>query len=239
MKILCCALFLAGTSLFAGPEGPPLAPVGVYVEYENPTSGPTPELIQNDVQSILSPLGFDIQWRPTQAAGNEVWSDLAVVTFEGDCSFAANSREKFIPGALGWTRAVGADIQPFIGIDCRRIGSLLQTQVTSALTRNPERLFARAVARVLAHELYHVLARSRAHQDSGVGKAEFTVKDLLTDRFQFHPEQARLLRKSSQDDVRHFPASAETTPRRAAPEEPKSPTPSPTSSLYFPRAASQ
>ena len=130
MKILCCALFLAGTPTFAGPE-PPHASVGVYVEYEHATSGTTPELIQNDVQAILAPLGFSIQWRTLEAAGKEVWSDLAVVNFEGECSFQANSREKFVPGALGWTHAIAGDVQPFVSIDCRRIKALLQNSDSS------------------------------------------------------------------------------------------------------------
>lgn len=239
MKILCCTLFFAGAPMFGGPEGTLQAPVGVYVEYQHPSTGSIPELIQSNVQSILAPLGFDIRWRSPQQAGKEVWSDLAVVTFEGDCDFQTKSREKFVPGALGWTHTVGGAIEPFINIDCHRINTLLQTEVTMAMTRSPERLFARAVARVVAHELYHVFARTRAHEDSGVGKAEFTVKDLLAERFQFHPEQARLLRKSSENDVRHFPGTARMTPRAVGLEEPKLPTPSPTSSLYFPRAASQ
>ena len=208
--------------MFGGPKEPPQASVGVYVEYERSTSGSTSELIQNDVQAILAPLGFSIQWRSPQAAGKEAWSDLAVVTFEGDCSYEANSREKFVPGALGWTHSVGGEIEPFISIDCRRIGALLQTRMTSAITRNLERFFARAVARVVAHELYHVFARTPAHQSSGVGKAEFTVKDLLAERFPFHPEQARLLRKTSEDDARRFHVFAEMTSRPAQKAEPGS-----------------
>ena len=43
----------------------------------------------------------------------------------------------------------------------------------------------RALARVIAHEIYHIVGETTDHQYSGVAKASFSVRDLLTARFDF------------------------------------------------------
>jgi hypothetical protein len=91
-------------------------------------------------------------------------------------------------------------IQPFAEIDCDRIGGMIQSVSVHA----GERLFARAIGRVVAHELYHIFVKTSVHEGSGVGKQEFTTRDLLSDRFTFHPVQARALRTRSDEDRIQF-----------------------------------
>src|SRR5262249_44109293 len=106
-------------------------------------------------------------------------------------------------GALGWTQVNDGLVQPFAGIDCDRIGAMIQ----SVSARAGERSFARAVGRVVAHELYHIFVKTSAHEGSGVGKQEFTTRDLLSDHFTFHPVQARALRLRSDEARIHFSAT--------------------------------
>jgi hypothetical protein len=46
-------------------------------------------------------------------------------------------------------------------------------------------LYGRAMGRVLAHELYHVIANKREHAGSGVGKESFNAGDVLGEHFLF------------------------------------------------------
>jgi hypothetical protein len=41
------------------------------------------------------------------------------------------------------------------------------------------------MARVVAHELYHVLSQDHGHAEDGVGKPAFGTSDLLANRFVF------------------------------------------------------
>ena len=41
------------------------------------------------------------------------------------------------------------------------------------------------MARLLAHEFYHILAQTDDHAPSGIAKARFSTADLLADHFDF------------------------------------------------------
>jgi hypothetical protein len=54
--------------------------------------------------------------------------------------------------------------------------------------------YGRAIARVLAHELYHIFVPTTKHAAQGIGKPSFTVQELLSDKFQFDKRECDLLR---------------------------------------------
>lgn len=47
-------------------------------------------------------------------------------------------------------------------------------------------VFGRALARLIAHEIYYVLAQTTGHPDSGVAKPWFSLNDLTIGRFDFN-----------------------------------------------------
>ena len=203
MKWIAVALSFGSLSVFGSDGSLPQADVGVYLTFKQPIPEGVLRGIQAEVQGILSRFGFRLHWREMASAGAETWADLAVVTFEGACD-PSSEYPAFVPGVLGWTHITDGTIQPYATIDCDRIGSQISTRLFAFPAGERSRLLERAVARVVAHELYHIFARSTAHEDSGVGKAEFTASDLLSDQFSFYGGQARALRLTSAEDQRQF-----------------------------------
>ena len=195
MKIAPLILAILTGLAIAGDEKPSKATVAVYTEYEHTSSDAVRSGLESEVGSILSPLGFDVRWRDASRAGTEVWADLAMIRFHGDCDPRSKTYPLFAPGPLGWTQITDGIIQPFADINCDRIGGMIQGVSVHA----GERLFARAVGRVVAHELYHIFVKTSVHEGSGIGKPEFTTRDLLSDRFTFHPVQAHALRVRCQN----------------------------------------
>ena len=55
------------------------------------------------------------------------------------------------------------------------------------------------MARVVAHELYHVLMRTTEHARAGVARSCFSSSDLLAERFEF--EAATLARLRQRTDT--------------------------------------
>jgi hypothetical protein len=55
-------------------------------------------------------------------------------------------------------------------------------------------VFGRALGRVVAHELYHILALTTEHAEAGVAKPSFSAQDLMSDRFSFNPASLERLR---------------------------------------------
>jgi len=54
--------------------------------------------------------------------------------------------------------------------------------------------FGRAMGRVLAHELYHILANEKGHDRTGIAKPVITAQELLAGSIRFQPKQVRTLR---------------------------------------------
>ena len=100
------------------------------------------------------------------------------------------------PGALGWTHVSDGTILPFSDIECDRIRGFIQKDLLAVRPEEREDAYGRAVARVVAHELYHIFANTSHHGSCGVGKSAYTVQELLSDDFQFEAKESMALRNS-------------------------------------------
>jgi hypothetical protein len=83
---------------------------------------------------------------------------------------------------LGWVKRRQGQIEPFIHVDCTRIGELLEPAIY--WWKHDRRIDAmgEAIARVILHEWIHIVTQSPAHGGRGIGKAHFGVDDLLPNR---------------------------------------------------------
>ena len=77
------------------------------------------------------------------------------------------------PGALGWTHVSDGAILPFSEIDCDRIREFVQKELLYWKPAEREEVLGRAMARVVAHELYHIFANTPHHGSDGVAKAAY------------------------------------------------------------------
>ena len=59
-------------------------------------------------------------------------------------------------------------------------------------------IMGRAMARVVAHELYHMLTGSTAHARSGIARAEYSRDDLTADEFLFCEKEVGWVRRWAQ-----------------------------------------
>jgi hypothetical protein len=201
--VFCLALF--GWPMCGAETSLDKAPVALYVRFEHQPPADATETLQRELRSILSPAGFDFEWRSVDSSANEVWADLAVVTFKGSCAAEGLVRKpRLISGALGWTHVSDGKILPFAEVDCDRISAYLGPQLFAVPFKNREIVFQRALARVAAHELYHVFIQTAAHGSWGIAKAEFTTEELLSDSFHFQKAEARTLRHKGAEDLLRF-----------------------------------
>jgi len=216
---LCLALF--GWPISAADDPPVQAPVALYVKFESQPPAVAVVTLERELRAILAPVGFDFAWRSVDETTNEVWTELAVVTFKGHCSTDSLARKgQFSGGALGWTHVSDGRVLPFAEVDCSRIGDLVGGRLFAFTARVREKVFQRAVARVAAHELYHVFTGKTVHGSWGVAKAEFSTEELLSDSFRFEGENARALRRKGAQDllqfVRRAPLPAPVAPDSAS-----------------------
>jgi hypothetical protein len=138
-------------------------------------------------------MGFE--WRSLAGTnGSEVSVELAVIHFKGICDVAELAPVDGYPGPLGWTHISDGEILPFSDINCDGIRIFTQRDLLRVPEAQRQTVYGRAVARVLAHELYHIFAKTTKHAGWGIGKPAYSVKDLLSDKFQFQKKECDLLR---------------------------------------------
>lgn len=193
-------LALAALPVLAAHSGSTPAPIAVYTEFQQPPPAAVLVNLQSELAAIMEPAGIQIEWRAlSTAGGDEPVAELAVIHFKGGCNAAGLAAHSINPGALGWTHVSDGSVLPFSDIDCDGIRRFVQGGLMALRVEDREPAFGRAVARVLAHELYHVFAHTQHHSDRGVAKPLYTVEDLLTTNFRFgvhDNEDLRALRET-------------------------------------------
>jgi len=155
------------------------------------------EALRDEVETIMAPIGLRFEWRDlAQSAGHEVSAELAVVSFKGRCDATGLVLRSKFEGALGWTHVSDGQILPFTDVSCDRVRDFGQSGLLSYRPEDRPEKYGRALGRVLAHELYHIFANTMHHGSGGVSKESYSVQDLLSDDFQFHAKESRMLRAS-------------------------------------------
>jgi hypothetical protein len=80
---------------------------------------------------------------------------------------------------------VDGKILPFSWVDCTALNRFLAPVASEKSKTEQEDLYGRSMARLLAHEFYHVLAQTNGHAAAGIAKARFSTADLLADHLDF------------------------------------------------------
>jgi len=197
MKSLFLCLALAVLPAIAEQRSANPAPFVLYTQFHQEPPAGVLAAMQDEVASIMEPMGFPVEWRPL--AGNngmEVSVELAVVTFKGRCDAEGVLAHSATKGPLGWTHVSDGIILPFSDVDCDSVREFLGKQLLGYPPHEREEIYGRALGRVLAHELYHIFANTARHGSEGVGKPMYTVQDLISADFHFQEQEALALKAS-------------------------------------------
>jgi hypothetical protein len=134
-------------------------------------------VMHEELQSLIAPAGLEIIWKGlTDRKSGENFDLVAVTSFTGSC--ATDNPASAVPAAvsLADTSISDGHVLPFFRIDCSRVIGMLGSQPDPIVV-------GRALARVAAHEIYHIVAQTAQHQEKGIAKASFSTNDLTTARF--------------------------------------------------------
>ena len=190
---------MAATALSAQPQVVhSTGSVTLYTQFQHAPPPVVLDSIKAELQSIMSLTGNQFAWRSVAGVhGDEVVTQLAVVTFMGRCDTVGIAAHPVVPGPLGRTHVSNGEVLPFSEVNCDGIRDFVQCGLLSIRPKDREDAYGRAVARVLAHELYHVLAKTVHHGAYGVGKAAFSTRDLLGTTFVLEESELERVRASN------------------------------------------
>ena len=166
-------------------------------------SGPTQHLessalhsLQTELQRVLTPAGINMTWVQAGPAEQNVPEvQLSVVgAFDGDCSV---NRLPDLSGRAIQTRTLADSsvssehVLPYFRVDCARIIRTLSPALRSLSVPMRETILGRALARAIAHEIYHIVGQTTGHEKSGIAKASLSLADLYSVKFDFNAESLR------------------------------------------------
>jgi hypothetical protein len=155
--------------------------------------------MKRELSALMRPTGYEIEWRDLNGDRGGDVANLVVVELEGLCQALPVDPHERIPLA-GWTSlgssvVEGKRVLPFARVHCRSLDRLMAPALVPEVRQRRDFLYGRAMARILAHELYHILAQTSDHSHDGIAKAAVRAQDLLAETFGFESDALAKLRK--------------------------------------------
>ena len=146
--------------------------------------------MKQELSHLLEPAAIRVQWQDPSVDRSAQENDYsALVRLRGSCRPTEPSIrfERAVSGPYTLASSAVSDglVLPFGDIDCAALNSFLGPSLWKEPGAVQEFVYARALARLMAHELYHVIEQTHDHAHSGVAEPSFTVAELLSDHFEF------------------------------------------------------
>ena len=172
--MLCLLSYLLAGAAFAfGGE------VTVVVDFDGAHSERSVQEMKREAEEILKPSGVRLEWRAKSEVGRESYANLVLVRFKGRCVLEPVPILYDERGPYAFTYSSDGEVLPFTEVDCGHVTASVQSAMWGDDFARRDYLMGRALGRVVAHELVHVLTRSGTHAADGVGQTTLSGKDLV------------------------------------------------------------
>lgn len=157
--------------------------------------------LQSELERVLAPAEIKPAWRSELTEenefGEEIQVPLVVGSFRGDCSVDAMANLGTIPArTLAESAVSDGRILPYFQLDCTRILRTLAPTLQHLSVPFRAEIFGRALARVMAHEIYHILSQTKDHDTSGLAKSQLSLEDLTSRHLDLSPSSLDRMRTS-------------------------------------------
>jgi hypothetical protein len=153
--------------------------------------------MSSEVETLLAPVGLRLEWREL-----DLKRPFDSVCMLACLRFVNQSRNQTRVGltrgrsSLGFTHVTDGEILPFCEVDSSRVLELIAKTLSDKPRFVREHMLARALGRVVAHELYHAVARTTAHSRTGLAKPTLSPEELTEPDISFDSSAVELLRRA-------------------------------------------
>jgi hypothetical protein len=176
----CLAVSCLPVSMAAAPKTLIIpSDVTVILDIKGPYSPIAIREMEKEATRIIKTSGIQLDWQRLESATHAVFNDLVVMTFKGSCTFDPPPPVYDELGPYALTRTANGEVQPFGEVDCDHVVRSVRAAMFGGDFNRAEMLIGRALGRVVAHELVHMLTKSGAHANDGVQKAALSGKQLI------------------------------------------------------------
>ena len=171
-------LLALSVSAIAAPSVTPVANVTVVLDFKGQSSPNTTKEMEREASQILGASGVQLSFASRAEAASTDFSDLVVMTFRGNCKSEPPMPryDETGPYAVTWT--TDGRVLPFGEVDCQKVIQSARHAMWGGDMARSEQLYGRALGRVMAHELVHMLTKTGDHARNGVQRAALSPRDL-------------------------------------------------------------
>jgi len=175
----CCLIACLAMPLGAGVDRVSPSVLTVILNFKGPHSRVSLKEMERESGLILRSSGVKLDWHNLGDDPYASYPDLVVMTFRGACQYEPAGPVYNEPGSLAITHEADGEILPFGEVDCDRVVNSARSAMTYADYTRADLLVGRALGRVVAHELVHMITRSEHHAKEGVLSPALSGKQLI------------------------------------------------------------
>ena len=151
--------------------------------------------MERETEVILSSSGLRLDWRLAADAARESSEDLVVVQFKGACHVEPIPYVYDELGPLAFTYSSDGNVQPFTQVSCDKVAASVRSTMWGEDFQKADLLLGRALGRVVAHELVHMLTASGQHGREGVARPALSGRELIGGSLPLSPADIARLRE--------------------------------------------
>ena len=184
MRPVAQVAFLLAVALSARAEGfgPNLT---VLLEFDGALPASSLDEMKREVVHQMRPTGYNVNVRlKSEVRPNEDFEDLVMVRMKGSCDISSMAKFLDERGPMAWTHTIEGEILPFSEVACDNIRRAVVGALWGGQKAKQDELFGRALGRVVAHELYHIVYKTNVHNKAGVFKESLSGYQLIADRLE-------------------------------------------------------
>ncbi len=178
---ICALTCLAVPSAFG--EG-----ITIVLDFQGPRSERSVAEMKREFAGIMKDSALHFDFRSRSQASREDLSDLVVVRFTGKCVMDPVGYLYDERGPMAFTYSTDGIVQPFSEVACDKVTSAIRSAMAGGDFAKSDLLLGRALGRVLAHEVMHILSKSGAHGRTGVAKTALSGSQLIAPELRLEPE---------------------------------------------------
>lgn len=162
--------------------------VTIVLDFQGPRSEPSVAEMKREFTEIMkaTKVRFDFHWR--SETSRETPADLVMVRFTGKCVLQPVGYLYDERGPMAFTYSTDGIVQPFGEVACDKVTSAVRSAMAGGDFAKADLLLGRALGRVLAHEVVHMLAKSAVHGSAGVARTALTGSQLIAPELKLDPE---------------------------------------------------
>ncbi len=162
--------------------------ITIILDFQGPRSEQSVSEMKREFSGIMKDSSLHFDFRSRSEASKEAFSDLVLVRFTGKCVLEPVGYLYDERGPMAFTYTTDGVVQPFSEVACDKVTSAIRPVMSGDDFAKADLLLGRALGRVLAHEVVHILSKSRAHGRTGVEKTALSGSQLIAPELRLEPE---------------------------------------------------